>query len=395
MSCLWLANTLLAGCASTPRAPAVAEQLTLTEVGFGALPGWHEDSLVDALPALRLSCTKPTVDPADVAALAHVANLAERRQNACQALARVPDGDGEAGRAFLEQWFRPYRAGSNPPTAGLFTGYYEPELRGARVPGGRYTVPLYSRPQDLVTVNLGEFDDKLRGKRITGHVVGHALAPYPTRAEIEAGALKGMATELLWVDDPIDAFFLQIQGSGRVVLEDHTIVRVGYAAENGRLYRSIGKMLVDRGIMPLEAVKLQSIKGWLRAHPNEAKALMDENAAYIFFRELSTGPVGAEGVELTPGRSLAVDPKFIPLGLPAWLAVTSPEPGKRIERLVITQDTGGAIKGAVRGDLFWGAGPAAEEMAGRMRSEGQIFLLVPREHAGEVAQPPMPASPSS
>ncbi|HYB11112.1 MAG TPA: MltA domain-containing protein, partial [Alphaproteobacteria bacterium] len=279
----------------------------------------------------------------------------------------------------IEKWLKPFRAGNNGSADGLFTGYYEPELQGSRQAGGRFTVPLYGRPDDLVTVDLGEFDDSLKGKHVAGHVSGGALKPYATRAEIEAGAIAGKARELFWVDDPVELFFLQIQGSGRVILEDGTVVRVGYVAQNGRSYRSIGKILVDRGDMPLEAVNLQSLKEWLRAHPSEAKSLMDQNASYVFFREMSgDGPKGAEGVALTPGRSLAVDPKFVSYGVPIWLDIESPKKGERIQRLVVAQDTGGAIKGPVRGDLFWGFGSEAEAMAGVMRSQGSYYLFLPR-----------------
>jgi membrane-bound lytic murein transglycosylase A len=298
---------------------------------------------------------------------------------ACAAFATLRDDDTPALRGAIEQWLKPFRAGNNGSADGLFTGYYEPELHGSRHSGGRFTIPLYGRPVDLVTVDLGDFDESFKGKRIAGRVSGGALRPYATRAEIEAGAVAGKASELLWVDDPIDLFFLQIQGSGRVILDDGTMVRVGYAAQNGRSYRSIGKVLVDRGQLPLDEVSLQSLKDWLRSHPSEAKSLMDENASYVFFRELSgDGPDGAEGVPLTPGRSLAVDPKFVSYGVPIWLDIESPKKGERIQRLVVAQDTGGAIKGPVRGDLFWGFGPEAEAMAGPMRSRGDYYLFLPR-----------------
>jgi membrane-bound lytic murein transglycosylase A len=368
----------LAAC--EPRPPA-APRLTLTPVAFDALPGWETDRVAEALPALRRSCARLEARPDDAAAGPAGSGVTVRDWRApCAALADPGAGDGRAARAYFKRWFRPYRAGNNGEPDGLFTGYYEPELHGARRPGGRYTVPLYGLPRDLVTADLGAFDDSLKGKRITGHVVGSSLRPYPTRAEIEAGALKGKAQPVVWVDDPVEAFFLEIQGSGRVVLADGTVMRVGYVGQNGRSYRAIGRVLVERGDMTLDQVNLFSIKAWLRAHPQDAKALMDRNPAYVFFRELKgEGQVGAEGVALTPGRSLAVDPRFVSYGTPVWLDIESPEAaGARLRRLVIAQDTGSAIKGPVRGDLFWGFGLHAEDMAGRMRARGNYYLLLPR-----------------
>ena len=360
------------------------EHLTLARVTFAELPGWREDAVAEVLPAFRQSCAKLGTEPDDSRGGPERTSLRVRDwRAACAALASVGDGDGAAARAYFERWFLPYRAGNGGEAEGLFTGYYEPELHGARERSGRYATPLYGPPADLVMVELGEFDASLEGRRIAGRVLDGALKPYATRAEIEAGALDGMAPVLLWVDDPIEAFFLQIQGSGRVVLGDDAVVRVGYAGWNGRRYRAIGKSLVERGAMTLDETSLQSIRAWLRAHPDEAKAVMDENSAYVFFREnAGDGPIGAEGVVLTPGRSLAVDPRFVPLGLPIWLDIESPEPGQRLRRLVIAQDTGSAIKGPVRGDLFWGFGPEAETMAGRMRAKGGYYLLLPETAAG-------------
>jgi membrane-bound lytic murein transglycosylase A len=371
---LALAAAALAGCEKKP------DRLTLEPVGIDELRGWSDDRLVEALPAIRSSCAKLAAEPDDMpAGPAGTALRAADWRPACAAFATLRDDDVPALRGAIEQWLKPFRAGNNGSADGLFTGYYEPELHGSRHSGGRFTIPLYGRPVDLVTVDLGDFDESFKGKRIAGRVSGGALKPYATRAEIEAGAVAGKASELLWVDDPIDLFFLQIQGSGRVILDDGTMVRVGYAAQNGRSYRSIGKVLVDRGQLPLDEVSLQSLKDWLRSHPSEAKSLMDENASYVFFRELSgDGPDGAEGVPLTPGRSLAVDPKFVSYGVPIWLDIESPKKGERIQRLVVAQDTGGAIKGPVRGDLFWGFGPEAEAMAGPMRSRGDYYLFLPR-----------------
>ena len=378
LGCVLLAAAL-AACETRPPPPRL-ETLTLTPVSYDELPGWGDDTLSQALPALWRSCAKLAGQPDEVpAGPAGTAFRVGDWRHACAAILALHDGDTAGMRTAFEQWLKPYRAGDNGSAEGLFTGYYEPELNGSRNWGGRFTIPLFGRPKDLVTVELGDFDESLRGKHIAGRVAGGALKRYATRAEFEAGALEGKANEVIWVDDAIDLFFLQIQGSGRIVLEDGSIVRVGYAAQNGRPYRAIGKLLVDRGAMSPDEVNLPSLKAWLRAHPADAKSLMDQNAAYVFFREVSgDGPEGAEGIPLTPGRSLAIDPKFLAYATPIWLDIESPENGKRIRRLVIAQDTGSAIKGPVRGDLFWGYGPEAEAMAGRMRSRGSYYLFLPR-----------------
>src|SRR5208282_5731625 len=284
--CVLLILAALAAC--EVGAPPAPERLTLERAEFADLPGWREDKLGDALPALRRSCAKLLAQPeAAVPGPEEAPTWLPRLRAACAALPAVAAGDENAARSFLERWFLPYRATTASGPEGLFTGYYEPELSGSRQRGGGYAVPLYGEPKDLVTVDLGAFDDSLKGKHVTGRVVGHALLPYPTRSEIEAGALEDKAKELLWLADPIDAFFLQIQGSGRVVLEDGSVVHIGYAAANGRRYQALGKLLAERGAMSLDEVSLASLKAWLRAHPGEAKALMDENASYVFFREIA------------------------------------------------------------------------------------------------------------
>ncbi|EWY40590.1 murein transglycosylase [Skermanella stibiiresistens SB22] len=370
----------LASCA--PKAPkepeAVPPKLTLTPASFPDLPGWRDDTQADTLDAFAKSCARLVVQPADraVGAAGKVADW----QAPCRALAAVPRGDQAAARAYFETWFLPYAAADNDKPEGLFTGYYEAELRGSALVGGRYTVPLYRKPDDLVMVDLGEFRDALKGERIAGRVVDGRLRPYEDRARIEKGALKGRDLELVWVDDPVDAFFLQIQGSGRVVMEDGSVVRVGYAGQNGHPYVAIGRELIARGALTRETVSMQSIRDWLRANPGEATALMDKNPSFVFFQTLTgEGPLGAQGVALTPGRSLAVDRSFVPYGVPVWLDAQDPlDAEARLRRLMVAQDTGGAIRGVVRGDVFWGHGHEAELRAGKMKSPGRYYLLIPK-----------------
>jgi membrane-bound lytic murein transglycosylase A len=296
----------------------------------------------------------------------------------CADAARVENND-EAARRFFEAEFTPYLAGNNHAREGLFTGYYEPELRGARRYGGRFVTPILKRPPDLIMVDLGRFRPVWHGERIAGRVVSGNLEPYASRAEIVRGALDPMRLAILWVDDPVDAFFLQVQGSGRVRLQDGSTVRLGYDGQNGQPYVALGKVLVDRGELARDSVSLQSIRAWIDAHPKDRAALMDENPSYVFFHEMTgEGPIGSEGVVLTPGRSLAVDDGFIPLGAPVFLDASDTNAQKQVRRLLVAQDTGGAITGPVRGDLFWGFGPEAEARAGAMRANGSYYLLLPK-----------------
>lgn len=369
----------LAACVSRP--PPVPS-LTLAPANFAALPGWNEDRLGDALQAFIKSCAE-LVKRADGDAIGPSsvhATIGEWR-TACEAASQNPSDD-QSARIFFERYFKPYLAGNNDDHDGLFTGYYEPLLNGARRRGGVYRTPILKRPPDLVTVELGRFRPAWRGERIAGRVMNGALLPYDSRHDIERGALDRMNLAMLWVDDPVAAFFLHIQGSGRVNLPDGSTVRLGYDGQNGQRYVAIGRILIERGELTRDTVSMQAIRAWIKAHPQEGEALMDENPSYVFFREMDgDGPIGAEGVVLTPGRSLAVDRNFIPLGAPVF--VDAADNDAVLHRLLIAQDTGGAIAGPVRGDVFWGFGVDAEEKAGRMRARGHYYLLLPKTIAPE------------
>ncbi|MFJ2990983.1 murein transglycosylase A [Collimonas sp. NPDC087041] len=360
----------------TPR-PTEAAPLPSTPPGaalrattFSALPGWASDDLRQALPAFLTSCTTQArkVDWKEPCAIA--ADL---------------DGNNEkAIRTFFQSFFTPYQVVNADGTDnGLVTGYYEPLLKGARKRGGPYQTPIYRAPDDLITVDLASIYPELKGLRLRGRLVGNKVVPYANRAELDkSGALVGK--ELLWVDDPIDAFFLQVQGSGRVQLNDTGgIVRVAYADQNGYPYKSIGRYLVDKGELTLAQASAQGIKAWLAANPGRQQELLNANPSYVFFKEEivtdpSKGPKGAQGVPLTPQRSIAVDPQFVPLGTPVFLSTTQPNSGAPLQQLVVAQDTGGAIKGAVRADFFWGFGNEAGEKAGKMKQRGMMWLLLPK-----------------
>lgn len=362
------------------------DRLVLKPAAFEDLTGWRDDAVEEALPAFLRSCRRieNLPDGARLSESEAFAGKAEDWRPVCAEAARIPPGDRAAARRFFETRFQPWSARNNRNPLGLFTGYYEPLLHGSRKRHGHYTVPLYGRPPELVMVDLGRFRDDLKGKRIAGKVEKGSLVPFADRKAIDEGALAGRKLEIVWVDDPVEAFFLQIQGSGRVELAEGGEVRVGYAAQNGRPYTSIGKALIQSHALDPHAVSMQTIHAWLAAHPDKIDDVLEKDASYIFFQEVKgEGPTGAEGVPLTPGRSMAVDLKYMPLGVPLWLAAGVPDPDeakpdRRLHRLLVAQDTGGAIRGPVRGDLFWGFGPEAEALAGRMKHRGKLWVLLPK-----------------
>ena len=370
---------LLALAACAPTAPTGVARLS--PASFRDLPGWDADRVAEALPALARSCERIRRLPDDRVLGPAAYGRAGEWRPACAALpARA---DEATARAFLEAEFRPLALSDGGQAEGLFTGYYEPLLRGSRRQGGAFRTPLLARPDDMVAVELGQFREAWRGERLVGRVVDGTLRPYEGRAEIEAGALSGRARPIAWVDDPVDAFFLQIQGSGRVALAEGGEMRVGYAAQNGHGYVPVGRILAERGEIPREQVSMQSIRAWIARDAKAAQDLMNANPSYVFFRELTgDGPIGSEGVALVPGRSLAVDRAHVALGVPVWLDAQDPlDEAKRVRRLLVAQDTGGAIRGVVRGDVFWGTGEEAAERAGRMRSRGRTWVLLPRDVA--------------
>ena len=358
--------------------------LRLNATTFDKVPGWKGDNLNQALAVFLRSCEKiKTLPPdrkfGDKSVMGRVSDWLP----ICASAALIRPGNETESRYFFESRFTPHLALNNARARGLFTGYYEPELHGAWKPDTTYRYPIYARPKDLVSIDLGDFRDEFKGRQLAGQLKGNKFRPYPTRADIESGVLKGQQLELLWVDSAIDAFFLHVQGSGRVMFEDGSMIRVGYAGRNGRRYTPIGRELVAQGILPQKKVSLQSIRQWLAANPMAGRQLMEKNKSYIFFRLIEgDGPIGAQGVPLTAGRSLAVDRKYIPLGVPVWLNTSQPgKSEKPLRRLVLAQDTGSAIRGPVRGDLFFGFGNDAGLGAGRMRENGTYYLLLPRQDA--------------
>jgi membrane-bound lytic murein transglycosylase A len=347
--------------------PATPPASPLRATTWDAIPGWRDDNPQLAWSAFITSCDALKNQPA--------------WQSVCAVAAALHEPSRDTLQRFFENSFTPYQV-VNPDggDSGLVTGYYEPLLHGSRNRSARYRYPIYGVPDDLLVVDLGELYPELRNMRLRGRLEGRRVVPYFNRAQIEDGAAPIAGKEIVWVEDAVELFFLQIQGSGRVRLGGGETIRLGYADQNGYPYRSIGRLLVDRGDLPLERASMQGIKAWAKQNPDKLQDLLNYNASYVFFRELPPdlpGPLGALGVPLTARRSIAVDARFIPLGAPVFLATTMPNSRQPLNRLLLAQDTGGAIRGAVRADFFWGFGDEAAALAGRMRQSGKMWVLLP------------------
>ena len=308
-------------------------------------------------------------------------------QTACNAAAALKQPKNASIIAYLTDYFSVYAAtNADGSDTGLVTGYYEPLLKGSRTKSANYPYPLYKQPIDLITVDLAELYPELKGKRVRGKLVqdktGHnKLVPYASRADIETATVPLAGQELVWIDDIVDGFFLQVQGSGIVKFENGQQMHVGYADQNGHAYNSIGRILIERGELTKDQAGMQGIKNWAKNNPDKLRELLNANPSYVFFTELPaglSGPLGALGVPLAAERSVAIDPKYVPLGAPLFLSTTQPNSANPLKRLMVAQDTGGAIKGGVRADYFWGAGDAAGKMAGSMKQQGKIWVLLPK-----------------
>ncbi len=375
----------LSACAGTgPKLDAESKEPVFKASSFSTLPGWNEDDLFDFREAYEASCARIMKRSPDEKFSANpVFGTYGPWQENCRRLQGITATDGTAIRGFMENNFKVVEVSDGSSTEGLFTGYYESTLNGSRTKHGAYQHPLLARPDDLVMVDLGEFREELKGQRIAGRVLAGKLKPYETREQIVAGKLAG-AKPIVYLDDPHDAFFVQVQGSGIVHLDDGSIMRVGYAGQNGHVYYAIGRELVKRGIYKKEDVSMESITRWMRENPAQADELMNTNKSYVFFEEMKnegtgTGPKGGEGIALTAQRSLAIDHSLFPYGFPVFLSADVTDlSGKTFNRLMMAQDTGGAIRGPVRGDVFWGSGAAAEAKAGPMKAKGRYWFLIPK-----------------
>jgi membrane-bound lytic murein transglycosylase A len=382
ISFLWLAACTTGSISPTP--PPTQSEETITPPlpdkslaksihkrdQWSSLTGWNSDDLLPAWQAFLQSC--------------RVLSKQSVWQENCKIAASLRHPNNTMIRNFFETYFIPYQVVNVDNTEeGLITGYYEPLLKGSRTLSERYRFPVYAAPDELLTIELGEAYPELKDLRLRGRLNGRKVVPYYSRSEImnNPGLLNGY--ELLWVEDEVELFFLHVQGSGRIVLDNGEMMKIGFADQNGFPYNSIGKLLVQRGELPLEQASMQGIKQWGRQNPRKLAELLQQNARYVFFRELPSdlsGPIGALGVPLTAGRSIAIDPLSIPQGVPVFLATTWPNTSKPLNRLMVAQDVGGAIKGGVRADFFWGFGHAAGNQAGKMKQAGKMWILMPKEY---------------
>jgi membrane-bound lytic murein transglycosylase A len=376
-----------AGCAAW-RAPMAIEPATALRPVKSA-PALRDDGDLGALrAAVAESLAWLARQPADQVFVAgpRRVTVAEQVRALEGLLGVLTESPGpERLAAYVREAFELLESAGGPDGRMLVTGYYEPVVEASDHPSAEYAVPILGLPDDLVEVRLEAFDPRHRGERLFGRVEGRRLVPYWRRAEIDAGRLAGRGLELAWARDPVDVFFMEIQGSGTLRFPDGRERRVGYAGANGRAYRAIGRLLIDEGHVPREAMSMQAIREWLRAHPSERQRVLQHNESYVFFRPLSGSPEGSLGRPLTPGRSVATDARLFPPGALAFLDTEQPERAPdgsvrwmSLARFVLNQDTGGAIRGAGRVDFFWGRGEAAAFAAGLMRQAGRLYFLVPR-----------------
>jgi membrane-bound lytic murein transglycosylase A len=340
----------------------------LRQASWNELPEWQAEDPGEAWEAFQASCRTLGKQAA--------------WRDLCAAAAGMGSPGREAARRFFESNLTPFQVlRADGGDEGLITGYYEPQLRGSRTATPRYRYPVYGVPGDLLEVDLADAYPELKGLRLRGRLEGGRVVPYYDRAQIGDGRAPLAGREIAWVDDAVELFFLQVQGSGRIALENGETLRVGYADHNGFPYRSIGRHLAERGELPLEKASMQGIQAWARANPDKLTELLNHNARYVFFRELPAGlpgPIGTLGVPLTARRSLAVDPAFVPLGAPVYIAATWPLSSRPLNRLMLAQDTGAAIRGPVRADFFWGFGDEAAREAGRMKQPLRMWVLLPK-----------------
>lgn len=354
------------------------------QVGFEQLPGWESAQLQKSLSAFQTSCSVfVKQDPERLVGTEQITLQVKDWQPACKAALNIDPIDEQTARAFFEKWFVPIEFKNKKPVKGLFTGYYLPLLKGSYTQSAEYNVPLYEVPNNLITADLSLFNSRFKNTKISGRLEGNNLVPYYTREEINKGKMKQHARVLMWVNDPIDRLFMEIQGSGIVQLEDGKLVYVGFNGQNGQPYTSLASVLIKKGVMTRENASMQRLKKYLSEHPKLRDRIINQNKSFVFFRKLdNNAALGSQGVALTPGYSLAIDREWIPMGAPLWLSTTAPnssnpEESTPLNRLMIAQDTGGAIRGQIRGDVYWGGGPKASIIAGHMKNEGHYWLLLP------------------
>jgi membrane-bound lytic murein transglycosylase A len=367
-------------------------------VTFKQLPGWQSADLKKSLVTFQTSCRAfVKQNPEQVVGTDHINLQVKDWQPACYAALKINPVTENDAKSFFQEWFSPVEFFDKETGPGLFTGYYVPTIKGSYTKSKEFSVPLYETPDDLITSDLGLFFNDLKNRRVVGRLVKSKLVPYYTRAQINAGALKGKANVLVWINSPIDRLFLEIQGSGLIELEDGSRLSVGYDAQNGMPYTAIAGVLIKKGVMTKDNASMQAIKRYLTEHPKQLHPVINQNKSFVFFRKMGQDiALGSQGVSLTAGYSLAIDKQWIPMGTPLWLNTTrpdsnSPDKSKPMQRLMIAQDTGGAIRGKIRGDVFWGAGERATLIAGHMKNSGHYWLLLPKHTLPRLGNDPVAA----
>lgn len=359
-ACAVVASFAIRPAAFEPGKATDAVQVSLAPSSFGQLGGWSGDNVAQALPAFAKSCarikTQPPSAPLDPAAKGAHFGVVRDWLPLCAQAAELSPNDAAAARQFFESRFTPVLVASKGTSKGLFTGYWELEVEGSRTRGGPYQFPVYQAPADLV-----------------------AGQPYLERAAIEDGALAGKNLEIMWLKSADDVFVLQMQGSGRIRLPDGRLQRLVYQANNSRPFVDIYQMMLDQGVIPKAQFSEAAVRGWMRDHPAEARELRRKDPLYVFFQELKgDGPIGYQGAVLTAERSLAVDHRYIPLGVPLWLDAHDKYRPVAVQRLVVAQDTGDGIVGPLRADFYWGSGKEAQARGSDFYAEGQYWVLLPR-----------------
>lgn len=367
------------------KATPAHDTLTLTKVKFGDLPGWADDKHAEAIPSFLSSCAKlATLD--DNAPVGHDGHGGRAKQwrSACAAAAKIKAGDDAAAKAMFEAEFVPWQAAGKAGPDGKMTGYFVQEIRASRKKGGKFQYPIYKRPDDLVMIDLSKHIKDAHGRRIWGKLEGGEVVPHFTRAEIRKGALAGKNLEIMYANDPVDVLFAHIEGSAKAVMDDGSVVWLEFSGKNGRNYRGVGGILKAMGeLQPPFNGTMPGIRAWFAANPKRTDEIIDQVHSFVFFNESSKpGAVGSQMVVLTSKRSMAIDRAFIAHSTPIWVDTRAPAPGKTgtqpWRQLLIAQDTGGGILGAVRGDIYWGEDADAGDIAGRMGGPGRYWLLLPK-----------------
>ncbi|MDF1678233.1 MAG: murein transglycosylase A [Legionellaceae bacterium] len=354
-------------------------------LSFNVLPGWDAADLTTSFKAFNVSCDVFLRQAPDKMVGSRYFPLkAKEWHPVCRAAKKLSNPSNAEIKAFFEAWFNPGRFYEGDPIEGLFTGYYVPVIPGSLKRTDEYTVPIYALPRNWVTFRLSDFDENLPDRKLVGRIDGHHIYPFHTRAEINKGAIDKHAPVLVWLNDQVDRLFLEIQGSGLIELPSGREMSIGYAGQNGAAYTSIASVLIRQGVLTTDTASMQNIRAYFKEHPDKMQDVLNQNKSFVFFeKQRRAGARGAQGVFLTAGYSLAVDRSWVPLGAPIWLNTERPDVEKKeqvpLQRLFIAQDTGGAIKGPVRGDVFWGNGEKAGAIAGRMKNKGVYWVMLPRD----------------